>query len=366
MSVGRYHFALVLLPSGDILAPGGVPSGGGIWTREVDLLSASTSTFVQITSMPTSHRYWRQAVLLNDGRVLIAGEHYDSASSRSHLYDADTLSWTEPVNHPQVVRFGAAMTLLPDGKVLYTGGYNGGAGGPTYPSAELFDPISSTWSTTGSMAAERLGHSSNLLTTGPHAGKVLVCGGGRRIDESVEKRCELYDPAAGTFALTGPMSFGRTIHTATTLDDGRVLVTGGSTAGFNTANLASAEIYDPAAGTWTLVAPMAERRALHTATLLENGEVLVVGGARNGNLLDVVASAEIYRPSTNSWRPAPVMSTARTGHSALRLADGNVLVAGGRNASSIHPSTSIFVTDLLFGDGFESGNTLAWVAEDSR
>src|SRR6185295_12443936 len=143
-----------------------------------------------------------------------------------------------------------------------------------------------------------------------------VTGGGRRIGLTVETRCELYDPATGSFALTGQLNLGRTYHTATRLLDGRVLVTGGLNAGSNTSNHDTVEIYDPATGTWSFAASMSTRRGRHTATLLPNGDVLVVGGAQVGSMASVTASAEIYLPSTNSWRTVPSMSSARAGQAA--------------------------------------------------
>ncbi len=342
MSIGRGYFALVPLPSGDLLAPGGVAAGPG-YTNRVDLFSVDGQSFSETTAMPYSHRNQEQAVLLGNGKILIAGEQYDGIPKPSHLFTESTHSWTGTGNDPILDRFAAAMVVLPGGKVLYAGGYNGGAGGPTYDSAELFDPVSSTWSSTGSMVALRAGLSLTLLATGPNAGKVLVTGGGQRVGLTVEARCEIYDPITGTFALTGPLHVARRFHTATRLLDGRVLVTGGHDAGSDTDNHSTVEIYDPATGTWSLAASMATRRARHTATLLLNGDVLVVGGAQVGALSSVNASAEIYHPATDSWRTVtPSMSTARVGQAAALLPNGDVLVAGGFDGTSYLATSEIF------------------------
>jgi hypothetical protein len=345
MSVGRRHFALVALPSGDLLAPGGVIAVPA-YTNRADIFSVAGRSFSETDAMPYSHRYQHQAVLLGNGKVLIAGEQVDGVAKESHLFTESMHSWSATFNHPALNRFSAAMALLPGGKVLYAGGYNGGANGPTYDSAELFDPALSTWSSTGSMVAQRAGHTLTLLATGPNAGKVLVTGGGQRIGLTVEARCELYDPVTGTFALTGPLNLGRNSHTATRLLDGRVLVTGGRVAGGAGSNHDTAEIYDPATGTWSFAATMATRRASHTATLLPNGDVLVVGGAQVGSLESVTATAEIYHPATDSWRTVtPSMSTARVGHAAALLPSGEVLVAGGYDGTT-HLATSEIYHDL--------------------
>jgi hypothetical protein len=341
MSLGRGYFGLVPLPSGDLLAPGGVIAVPG-YTNRVDIFSVAGRSFSETTAMPNSHRFHDQSILLGNGKVLIAGEQYDGPPFLSHLFTESTHSWATPVNQPALDRFSAAMVLLPNGKVLYAGGYNGGSSGPTYNSAELFDPASSTWSSTGSMTALRWGLSLTLLTTGPNAGKVLVTGGGQRIDASVEARCEIYDPATGSFTLTGPLHHGRAFHTATRLPDGRVLVTGGHDTGFVN-NHNTAELYDPVAGTWSLAANMATPRARHTATLLPNGDVLVVGGAQVGSTVSVNASAEIYHPATDAWRTVTMpMSAARVAHAAALLPSGEVLVAGGFDGTSYLSSSEIF------------------------
>ena len=115
-------------------------------------------------------------------------------------------------------------------------------------------------------------------------GKVLVAGGSN--DNSLAS-AELYDPASGTWTTTGSLANARYFHTATLLPNGKVLVAGGYSAG---SYLASAELYDPASGTWTATGSLADARRFHTATLLPNGKVLVAGGSGGGYL----ASAELY------------------------------------------------------------------------
>src|SRR5689334_11861267 len=129
----------------------------------------------------------------------------------------------------------------------------------------------------------------------------------------------LADPA---WKPTGKLSTSRQGHTATRLQDGRVLIVGGS--GEEPA-LASAEVYDPSSNRWAKAASMSTPRLGHTATMLPDGRVLVVGGSGQGQAL---ASAEVYDPSSESWAPAAAMSTPRERHTATLLPDGRVLVAG--------------------------------------
>lgn len=124
-------------------------------------------------------------------------------------------------------------------------------------------------------------------------------------------------------------------HTATLLADGKVLVTGGSGTGGSL--MASAELYDRSSDTWIPTNAMAYPRSLHTATRLADGKVLVVGGAGNGGYL---SSAELYDPATGTWSPAGSLATARYGHTAVMLANGKVLVTGGSGNTTINLATA--------------------------
>lgn len=182
-------------------------------------------------------------------------------------------------------------------------------------SQSLAHAATGTWSSTGSMADVRHAHTATLLQNG----KVLVAGryGGVSIS------AELYDSATGTWATTGEMfktSYG---HTATLLQNGKVLVTGGWG---DTGNLSRAELYDPEAGTWAATGEMGAPRSSHTATLLSNGKVLVAGGEGSGYPM----RAELYDPGTGTWTPTGDMKLGRTyGHTATLLPNGKVLVVGG-------------------------------------
>ena len=185
-----------------------------------------------------------------------------------------------------------------------------------------------TWSASPAMPTERVGgHTATLL----HGGKLLVAGGVSAGGVGTAA-ADLYDPVATTWSSAAPMATMRTSHAATLLPDGRVLVTGGSTVSTSAAqgyvNNASAEIYDPVANAWTAAAAMSVARSHHTATLLTNGRVLVVGGENASYLVE--DSAEIYDPATDTWTPTALPPlTARSQHSATLLTNGQVLVAGG-------------------------------------
>jgi PKD repeat protein len=182
--------------------------------------------------------------------------------------------------------------------------------------------IQETWTPTGSLNTSRFEHTATLLEDG----KVLVAGGAS--DGTSLTSAELYDPTAGTWSVTSSMTAARESHTATLLPDGSVLVAGGESG---TDILASAELYDPATETWSATGNLNTGRYDHTATLLPNGTVLVVAGAGAGGPL---ASAELYDPATDVWTTTGSLSRARGYHNtATLLANGQVLVAAGSNTA---------------------------------
>src|SRR6266536_2532792 len=144
-----------------------------------------------------------------------------------------------------------------------------------------------------------------------------------------------------TFDNTGSLGTARHSHTATLLPNGKVLVAGG----FNSSGiLASAELYDPASGTWTATGSLGTPRRSHTATLLPNGKVLVAGGLSTS----VVASAELYDPASGTWTATGSLGTARFSHTATLLPNGKVLLAGGDNDSGVLASAKLYDIGLGF------------------
>ncbi|AUX38569.1 uncharacterized protein SOCE836_108160 [Sorangium cellulosum] len=192
--------------------------------------------------------------------------------------------------------------------------------------AVLVDPA---WVLThGAMNVARKGHTATLLPSG----LVLVAGGWD--DDSIHERiatfdsAELYDPAADSWSFTGSMKHARGGHTATLLPSGEVLVVGGAVANFQEADIVldTAELYHPETGAWTDAATMLLARIAHTATLLRSGKVLVAGGGQNSFFTE---SVELYDPESNQWESTVPMGDPRAGHKATLLSNGKVLVAGG-------------------------------------
>jgi N-acetylneuraminic acid mutarotase len=159
-------------------------------------------------------------------------------------------------------------------------------------------------------------------------GRVLICGGTATGQVGgVLSSAEVYDPAARSFTSTGSMTVPRAGQTITLLRDGRVLVAGGvQNAGFRS-ELASAEIYDPGAGTFSATGSMSVPREGHTATILRDGRVLIAGGSDNG--IHTLDSAEIYDPSVGAFSRTGHLHQPRVAHVAALLGTGKVLIAGG-------------------------------------
>jgi N-acetylneuraminic acid mutarotase len=332
MAVTRIGPTATLLTNGKVLVDGGYVSGTNAPSYSLssaELYDPTTNrwSFAPPTATP---RDGGTATLLSNGKVLVAGGHdkiADKYLSSAELYDPVSNTWSSAgsMAHP---RIAPTATLLADGKVLVAGGYNGTT---TLVSAELYDPATYTWSAAGSMPIARFAQTATLLGNG----KVLIVGGIGAAFQSLAD-AELYDPINNRWSSAGSLATARDEHTATLLNNGKVLVAGGNdfVPGAPYAALSSAELYDPATNTWSAAASMATARQEHTATLLVNGKVLVEGGqdldlVNSPNIDVALSSAELYDPVSNTWSSAGSMANARIGQTATLLDNGKVLVAGG-------------------------------------
>ena len=272
-----------------------------------------------------SPRSRHTATLLPTGKILVAGGRASSTAypDGTELYDPATNAWGAS-GKLATARAGHTTTLLKDGRVLVIGGYDSNA----FPlnTAELFDPTAGAWTATAKMAGAHSGHTATLLPDG----QVLVVGG---FGTQSQATAERYDPVTNTWTTVAPSATGRYDHTATLLPDGRVLVAGGLNSGQGGTYLASAEVYDPVANAWRPAAPMAGPRGGHTATLLPDGRVLMVGGLSSSQAGAQLATAEVYDPAANAWKSAGSLVGPRSGHTATLMPNGRVLVAGGGSGS---------------------------------
>jgi len=300
--------------------------------------NAQAGTFSATGSMTTA-RLNPTATLLTNGKVLLAGgqDSSNAVLASAELYDptTGTFSATGAMSTGRFNFFTA--TLLPNGKVLVTGGNDSSY--TALASAELYDPTTGTFSATGSMTTGRYNHSATLLPNG----KVLVAAGCYAANGApcqTLASAELYNPATGTFSATGSMAAVRAAHTATLLPNGKVLVAGG--ADFNsTVSLASAELYDPATGAFSATGSMITGRAVHSAALLANAEVLVATGY-DFSSSSTLASAELYDPTSGTFSATGSLTTGRIYQSATLLADGEFLVVGGGDNSGVLASAELY------------------------
>jgi N-acetylneuraminic acid mutarotase len=163
-------------------------------------------------------------------------------------------------------------------------------------------------------------------------GKVLTIGG---IDSSgnILASAELYNPSTGKWTVTGSMAEAREYSPAVVLKSGKVLVSGG--LGTSSIVLATAELYDPTTGVWTSAGPLSMARVGHTATVLSSGKVLVAGGCTDNICSTHIAVSELYDPASNTWSTTGSLNTARSFHTAVALKTGKVLVIGGSTGAGV-------------------------------
>ncbi|WP_028926217.1 DUF6603 domain-containing protein [Pseudonocardia acaciae] len=332
MPVAVADGGIVRLGTGTVLVAGGTGGTG----QAAALFDPVVATWTATGAMTTGRRLHSTA-LLADGRVMVAGG-VDAAGAplgSSEVYQPIGGTWTATPGHLATARSGHRATALANGKVLVTGGT--GPDGRALASAELFDPVEGTWSAAEPMTDARTGHQAVPLPNG----HVLVIGGAVRTGagEAALAYCERYDPTTGRWTPAASMTTPRAGHQATAFDDGDILVTGGDPTGIPVGGaidphgLASAERYDHEHDAWTPVAAMPVGRTRHRAVRLRADEVLVVGGTGGPSFAAGYRGAVRYHPGTNTWTAAEGMATGRADPAAVALADGRVLVAGGRERS---------------------------------
>jgi N-acetylneuraminic acid mutarotase len=322
LGTARTAATATLLPDGEVLIAGGSNSSGMLSGAE--LYDPAMGTFAATGSMGTE-RYFHTATLLPNGKILIAGGADNSGLpvSSAELYDPATGTFTA-TGSMGTTRFDHTATLLTGGKVLIAGGVCGSYASTA--SAELYDPATGTFTPTGSMGTIRAQQTATLLPSG----KVLIAGGGNW-SNGILASAEIYDPATGTFTPTGNMGTVRYTHTATLLPDGKVLVAGGGGQASSYTALASAELYDPTTGSFTATGGMGTGRIFITLTaaLLPSGKVLIAGGCSNSGSPAFLASAELYDPAMGTFSATANMGSVRCDETTTLLPNGKVLIAGG-------------------------------------
>jgi hypothetical protein len=270
-------------------------------------------------------------VALSGGGFLLVGPginsalHLDAGLRATQAFNAATGTFHRAGDLAARHDGGGTSTTLDDGTVLVAGGQF-----PALAVAERYSPVTEQWNMAASMTTARRGHTATRLADG----RVLIAGGLTCCDQTGEvfaTSAEIYDPRTNVFQSTGSLSTARGFHAATLLADGRVLVTGGF-ADTNNATTASAEIYDPSTGRFSAAGNMQAGRSVHSAILLTDGRVLVVGGLQRTTVTD------IFDARTGTWAPGPTPAPAVAATATL-LRNGKVLIFGGEGASGFPIST---------------------------
>jgi N-acetylneuraminic acid mutarotase len=339
MSSPRDSHTATLLANGNVLAAGG--SNNNVALTSAEIYSVASGKWGVTGSMNVG-RVSARSVLLANGSVLVMGgctsDCVSGTTATSEIYNPTSGVWTlsRSMAHG---RAEFVATLLPNGKVLVAGGctsYNANGCVSVTTSAEVYDPSSGAWKSTGVMRAARMSTTATLLPNG----KVLIAGGQTAANDALGSS-ELYNPGTGTFALTGKLLTPRSGHTATLLPNGLVLMAGGENV--NGISISKAELYNPFTGLYTATGNMPSTRQEHAAVLLANGYVMVSGGNKvTLSSTTVLASCAIYNPSAGTWATTTSMKNARVDHSSTLLGNGKVLDAGGSNPNNELSSAELY------------------------
>ncbi len=294
-----------------------------------------------------SARIQAAAAALPSGDVLIAGGTGTGPSSEktAEIFDPARASFTKlgAEGEMHTGRSGALAAALPNGQVLVAGGFNSGV----LQSAELFDPATDVFTAMLASGKTELQSPRQLAVAAPlQDGEVLIAGGS---NTGVLKTAELFNPKEGTFtelAASGDMQVEREGAVAALLPNGEVLIAGGKNAG---GSLKSAELFNPSTHTFTALAAVGStelqvERSLAVAVLLPDGNVLIAGGTSGG----AEKTAELFNPVTDTFTTLPATPDSELRHGradavAAPLPDGRVLIAGGTGGEA-EKSAELFLS----------------------
>jgi len=303
--------AATLLPDGKVLVLVGDPNGG---PRRAEVYDPASGIWAATGPMdPGAEEADGGFTALQDGRVLLAGR--DGAQ----VYDPATETWT--VTGPMARDEGLdTYTVLQDGRVLVAGDDR----------AQLYDPVSGTWTATRKKDNHGYAAAATLLSDG----KVLVAGGMTfSLPDNYDRLdlAEVYDPVTESWSTIANMHAKTRPVAAFLQPDGKVLVVG-STYLPTSSVVSAVEVYDPATGTWTAL-PVGPGIGYTHASLLSDGTVLLTG-EMDGEADQPACAANLYDPRTLSLTTASSMLRCGGGdRSFTPLLDGTVLVAGGHDCN---------------------------------
>lgn len=364
----RAGHTATLMRDGRVLAAGGADSSGTILNSSETYDPATDSWTATANNLKAGHVFHR-AVLLPSGQVMVASgvtAGSTTTTTRAELFDPVTSSWV--VNtFLNTGRFDFTLSVMDSGHVVAAGGLDSTP--LDLSSVERFDPVAGTWSTSAlpSLGSARQKHAAARLTTN----KLLVPGG--QSGSFTLSSAEILAPTSTegfdkwSLTATGNMAHVREFHSATTLDNGKVLVVGGTDGSVTHRD---ADLFDPSTNSFSAVSGlMSNRRMHHTATVITGGLVLVVGGYDGAGGGTTHATADLFDPSTGSWSATTSMTNPRKHHTATRLQDGRVLVVGGDNGSTFeifNPSTTNWSSPAALPAGRSRARHTATLLPDGK
>ena len=294
INVARWLHTATLLNDGTVLIAGGSDLTNQETLDTAEIYDPTAGTFTLLSNTLNTARVGHSATLLNNGQVLLVGG-YDpdyGLISDAELYDPPTQTFID-LGDTNAPRYKHTATMLQNGQALIAGGETDPTPSGAFNTAELYNPATQVFTPVlVPMTAAREGQAAALL----NSGQVLITGGDNPPAGSLNS-AEIFDPTANTFtAVTSTMTVPRISHLATLLNGGKVLITGGATDSNGTSTaLNSAEVYDPTSQTFTATPNnMTSVREYQTASLLNDGTILVAGGTDGTNIFN---TAELYMPS---------------------------------------------------------------------
>ncbi|WP_405057100.1 hypothetical protein OG474_30735 [Kribbella sp. NBC_01505] len=331
-----------------VLLAGGADSSGTA-VNECFLFDPNAATpawAVADKKMVSARRMHTVTVIDSGKKVLVTGGATGSFQpaaaglNTAEIYDIAAGTWTATATTMKQGRWGHTATVLPDDKVLITGGSTQRVGNSirTLSSAEIYDVKNDTWADAVPMLDARSGHSAFAVNN-----QVLVVGGGTAVgpqQDTALAYCEIYDPTSKGWTSTASLAAPRRGHHAVQLTDGKVVVVGGAAPGssaggtFQPFSLATVERYDPGPGTWSPLNAMGIGRSSHRVVEVKAGKLLVAGGtdsSASGGYQNVNGDAGYQSATllTSDWAAEAPLTTGRWGFGAVALSGDRVLVVGG-------------------------------------
>ena len=343
LATSRFKHTANLLPNGKVLIVGGATYTAATNTyrdlAEAELYDPLSNTWSSAGKMATA-RYGHTSTLLPNGKVLVTGGTTTSGQTQGEIYDPSSNSWTTGDINAESLAYSTA-TLLNNGNVLFVGGTLPLSDLADSSPPKLYDYKANNSNFTAVTNTYNQYYITNNTSTLLPDGTVLITGGSQNTGNnyyfgSIYAQVWLYDPASDSWkdstndSSIQSMAHARALHSAVLLANGKVLVTGGQdvTSNYYKA-ISSSELYDPVTRTWSrTVGDLNINRMSSTTTLLPDGTVLAVGGI-GGAYSESLKSVELYDPVTSKWTITAPLVTDREGHTATLLPNGNVLVVGG-------------------------------------